>query len=57
MFDFIGAVTTAENAMSALEYLGIGEQQQNTSKARLSISHVYYAIKYINKIYQKKSII
>ncbi|XP_057520278.1 two-component response regulator ARR17-like [Amaranthus tricolor] len=26
-------VTTAENAMSALEYLGIGEQQQNTSKA------------------------
>ncbi|XP_010670065.2 two-component response regulator ARR17 [Beta vulgaris subsp. vulgaris] len=26
-------VTTAENAMSALEYLGIGEDQQNTSKA------------------------
>ncbi|CAO2820769.1 unnamed protein product [Amaranthus hypochondriacus] len=25
-------VTTVENAMSALEYLGIGEDQQNTSK-------------------------
>lgn len=26
-------VTTAENAMTALEYLGIGEDQQNTPKA------------------------
>ncbi|XP_021758238.1 two-component response regulator ARR17-like [Chenopodium quinoa] len=29
-------VTTAENAMSALEYLGIGEDQQNTSTSKAS---------------------